>query len=364
MIKVEKRKLKKSIKIVLIILSIFLVGIIGIITSYQILLMPISSNSKIINFEVEKGSTVYGIANELKKDNLIRSVLAYKIYVKLHRINDLKYGSFSLSKNMSTKDIIKALSRYGKSKDIVITFYEGKNMRQIANIIEGKTNNSSEDVIKLVTDHEYVTSLMKKYWFLDDVVLNSNIYYPLEGYLFPNTYNFINKDVSISTILETMLSQTEVILGKYKKDIESNKYSVHEILTLASVVESEGMTLEDRKSIASVFINRLNTGMALGSCATTYYAAKVDMAERDLYLREINMNNPYNTRNTNMNGKLPIGPICNPSEDAIKAVLYPNTTNYYFFVSDKNRRIHFAKTYSEHTRIISDLQKSGNWYEW
>ncbi|HOZ53938.1 MAG TPA: endolytic transglycosylase MltG [Bacilli bacterium] len=364
MIVKEKRKLKKSIKIVLIIFSILLLGVIGIITTYQILLMPISSNSKIINFEVEKGSTVYGIANKLKKENLIRSILAYKIYVKLHSINDLKYGSFSLSKNMSTKNIIKVLSKYGKSKDIVITFYEGKNMRQIAKIIEGKTNNSSEDVIKLVTDKQYITSLMKKYWFLDDVVLNKNIYYPLEGYLFPNTYNFANKDVSINTILETMLSQTEVILDKYKTDIKSNKYSVHEILTLASVVEMEGVTLEDRKSIASVFLNRLNIGMPLGSCATTYYAAKVDMSERDLYLREINMNNPYNTRSNNMSYKLPIGPICNPSENSIKAVLYPNTTNYYYFVSDKNRKTYFAKTYNEHTRIINDLQKSGNWYEW
>lgn len=364
MINKEKRKLKKSIKILLILFSVFLVFIVSILITYQVLLMPISNNSKIINFEVKKGSTVYGIANDLKKENLIRSIIAYKIYVKIHRINDLKYGSFSLSKNMSTKSIIKALSKYGKAKDIVITFYEGKNMRQIAKIIEKYTNNSSDDVIKVVTDKTYINSLMKKYWFLDKIILDNNIYYPLEGYLSPNTYNFINKDVSINTILETMLSQTEVILNKYKSDIDSSKYSVHEILTLASVVESEGSTYEDRKSIASVFINRLNSNMPLGSDITTYYAAKVDVSERDLYLREINMNNPYNTRNNNMAGKLPIGPVCNPSESAIKAALYPNTTDYYFFVSDKYKKIYFAKTYSEHLKIISDLQKNNKWYEW
>ena len=364
MINKEKRKLKKSIKILLILFSIFLVCIIGLITTYQVLLMPVSNNNKIINFEVEKGSTVYGIASELKKDNLIKSVLAYKIYVKIHRINDLKFGSFSLSKNMSTKQIIKALSKYGKSKDIVITFYEGKNIRQIAKIIEKNTNNSSEDVIKLVTDKTYINNLMSKYWFLDKIVLNENIYYPLEGYLFPNTYNFVNKDVSINTILETMLSQTETVLNKYRKDIESNKYSVHEILTLASIVESEASTYDDRRKVASVFINRLNINMPLGSDITTYYAAKVDVSERDLYLREINMNNPYNTRNSNMAGKLPIGPVCNPSETAIKAALYPDTTSYYYFVSDKYKKIYFAKTYSEHIRIIGDLQKNNRWYEW
>ena len=104
--------------------------------------------------------------------------------------------------------------------------------------------------------------------------------------------------------------------------------------------------------------------MSLGSDVTTYYAMQVDMGERNLYSSELKTSNPYNTRGPNMNGKLPIGPIANPSEESIKAALNPSQTNYLYFVADSNGKIYFAKTYQEHQNIIKELQKQGLWYEY
>ena len=118
-----------------------------------------------------------------------------------------------------------------------------------------------------------------------------------------------------------VLNFTDKFLSKYKDDLEENDFSIHELLTLASMAELEGNSLEDRKEIVGVFINRLNEQMSLGSDVTTYYAFKVDMGERDLKAKELNTENPYNTRGPNMAGKLPVGPICNPSKEAIEAAL-------------------------------------------
>ena len=104
--------------------------------------------------------------------------------------------------------------------------------------------------------------------------------------------------------------------------------------------------------------------MSIGSDVTTYYAARVDMGSRDLYLSEINTYNPYNTRGPEMLGKLPIGPISNVSEQSIKAALYPAKGSYLYFVADKNGKIYFSNTNEEHDKTINSLKKDGLWYEY
>ena len=139
---------------------------------------------------------------------------------------------------------------------------------------------------------------------------------------------------------------------------------MHEILTLASIVETEGMNDEGRKNVASVFYNRLELGMSLGSDVTTYYSVKADMGDRDLYQYEIDAYNPYNTRGPNMEGKLPIGPISSIGMESIDAAINPNETDYLFFVADKKGKLYFTKTNSEHLQTISELQNNGEWYQY
>lgn len=351
-------------KVLIIILSVIALIILGSCIFYNFNLQAVSNNSKEIEFMVDSGSTYYNVISKLKKENLIRNELCFKLYIKFNKVNKIEAGTYKLNKNMSVSEIVDVFSKGNtyNPNAIVITFKEGKHMRNIASTISSYTNNTETDVYNLLSNKDYLNSLIEKYWFIGSEILNQNIYYSLEGYLYPNTYEYSNSDVTVEEIFKSMLDEMDKKLSTYKTDILENKYSVHEILTLASIIELEGAKSNDRSGIAGVFFNRLNSGWSLGSDVTTYYAAKIEMSDRDLYKYEIEDQNDYNTRSEYLAGKLPIGPICNPSVDSIKAVLYPTNNDYYYFVADVNGKTYFSKTYDEHLQTKRDLIEAGLWY--
>lgn len=351
-------------KFLVVILSFIAISILGFIIFYNVGLSPVSKSSKEVDFMVESGSNYYNVIKKLKKSGLIRNEFCFKLYIKFNKVRDLDAGTYKLNKNMSVSDIVNTFKKGNTYNPlaIVITFKEGKNMRSIANTIAVNTKNSEDDVYNLLSDHEYLNKLIDDYWFIDESILNENIYYSLEGYLYPNTYEFQNSDVTVQEIFKVLLDEMGKKLEQYKTDILSSNYSIHEILTLASIIELEGSVSDDRSGIAGVFYNRLNNGWSLGSDVTTYYASKIDMNERDLYQYEIEDQNYYNTRSSFLSGKLPVGPICNPSIESIKAALYPEENNYFYFVSDKNGKTYFSTTYQEHLSTKNDLINSGLWY--
>lgn len=360
------KKGKKSVlKIIFILLLlIIIIGGISIFAWYELSLKPVEAgNSQSIIIDIVPGQGTEGIASALKENNLIKDDLVFKIYCKLNEVNNMQAGTYELNKNMSVEEIVKKFQAGDVViKEINVTFQEGKNMRDIAKIISENTNNSYEDVMKVFEDKEYAKGLIEEYWFLTDEILDNNIYYPLEGYLYPDTYTFESVDVSIDDIIKIMLDQTDKVLSEYQIEIKSKGYTVHQFLSLASVVENEGISTEDRKGIAKVFLNRIERGMALQSDVTTYYAFKVNMGDRDLTQSELNTANPYNTRGPNMEGKIPVGPISNVSESAIEATLNPSDTDAIFFVADKNGKIYFSNTNEEHEQIINELKSQGLWY--
>ena len=360
------KKGKKSVlKIIFILLLlIIIIGGISIFAWYELSLKPVEEgNSQSIIIDIVSGQGTEGIASALKENNLIKDDLVFKIYCKLNEVNNMQAGTYELNKNMSVEEIVKKFQAGDVViKEINVTFQEGKNMRDIAKIISENTNNSYEDVMKVFEDKEYAKGLIEEYWFLTDEILDNNIYYPLEGYLYPDTYTFESVDVSIDDIIKIMLDQTDKVLSEYQIEIKSKGYTVHQFLSLASVVENEGISTEDRKGIAKVFLNRIERGMALQSDVTTYYAFKVNMGDRDLTQSELNTANPYNTRGPNMEGKIPVGPISNVSESAIEATLNPSDTDAIFFVADKNGKIYFSNTNEEHEQIINELKSQGLWY--
>lgn len=357
---------KKILTIILILILTIIILLCISILWYKSQLKPVNKNSieeKII--EIQSGTRTEQILELLQEQQLIKNKTASKIYIKLNNIEGLKAGKYVLKQSMSLEEILNKISSGDiLNEQISITFLEGKNMRWIANKIAEETNNTEDDVYQLLGDKEYIQSLINKYWFLTDVITNENIYYPLEGYLYPETYNFENKDVTVEDIFEVLLNQTDKVLSKYKESIQASGGSVHQILTIASIIELEGKDTESRKGISSVIYNRLRNKMSIGSDVTTYYAIKIDMGERDLYSSEINTYNPYNTRGPNMEGRLPIGPIANVSEESINAALNPADTNYFYFVADINGKIYFTSTYEEHQKMIQSLQKQGLWYEY
>ena len=313
---------------------------------------------------IEKGS-ISSIADTLKQEGLIRNTFFFKLYCKLYRKNSLKAATYQLNTHMGVEKIVEILTK-GKGinpNQISITFKEGFNMMKFIQIITSQTNIKEEDITSILKNKEYLNSLIQDYWFLTDDILNDKIYYSLEGYLYPNTYFFDSKDVSIQDIIHTMLDETKKQLSPYQEKIQQSKFNVHEVVTLASIVELEGVHSEDRKGIASVFINRINKKMTLGSDVTTYYGARINMGDRDLYASEVKECNSYNTRCASFLG-LPVSPIDNPSVDSISAVLDPISSDYYYFVADKNKKVYFSKNISEHNSTINKLKKQGLWFEY
>ena len=352
----------RNVALAMLILTTTLVIFVCSYFNYQI--SPVSDNNTLKTVVIEEGG-ISDIANTLKENNLIRDVTMFKVYIKLTGKSNLKASTYELSENMGVKKIVEILED-GNSynpDEVKITFKEGINVRKIASLISENTNNSEEDVYDLLKNSEYLDELIDSYWFITDDIKDNRIYYSLEGYLYPDTYIFMNKDVSVKEIFKKMLDEMNEKLTPYKEKINNSNLSIHEILTLASIVELEGASSSDRNGVAGVFYNRLDSGMTLGSDVTTYYGLKLDMSERDLTKSELNDCNSYNTRCSTFTG-LPVSPICNSSIESIEAVLEPTNHDYYYFVADKNKKTYFTKTYDEHLSMVSKLKDEDLFYEY
>lgn len=346
----------RKIAIIFFIIGVLLLGTFGFY-QYQVSPTDKSSDAK-VEVVVKPGMSTSQIASLLKKKYLIRDEFFFKVYMKLNRRESIKASTYYLSKNMNLDKIVSLLEKGASNTDISITFKEGKTIKDYAKVISESTNISEEEFLTKMKDTTYLTSLINSYWFLTDAILDSNIYYGLEGYLAPDTYNFKDKDVTVEEVVKTLLDQEEKNLSSYKDAL--SKMNIHEVLTLASMAELEGVKDTDRKLIVGVFQNRLSKGMNLGSDVTTYYAFNQAM-DKDLTSEMFNTYNPYNTRSSAMAGKLPVGPICNPSKESILASINPTSSDYYYFVADKNGNVYYTKTSSEHSAKVKELKEKGDW---
>ena len=333
---------------------------------FMYLLSPVNKKETkeiIINTE---GYTYSTLGSVLEEKGLVRSELIYKVYVKLFvKSNHLEAGEYKLNKSMDLEEIFEVLSKGNNyNPDVIrITFQEGWGVRKIAKVIEANTNNSYDDIMEVFTDRTYAEELINKYSFLDKSILNKNIYYPLEGYLFPDTYEFLNKDVSIKTIIETMLNEFGKKIEPYKEKIEKNKFSLNELIILASIAEVESLPGSDRKGVVGVFVNRINKNISLGSDMTAYYAYKLDDFKEGLSNAQfLNCSNPYNTRCLSKMG-LPVGAISNPGIDSIVGAIEYEKHDYIYFVADCTGKTYFSKTDAEFQSTIKKLRNEGLWCE-
>ena len=354
---VKKKKRPKPLLIILVFLAILLFSMAFV---WNYLSSPIDKNSDTsIEVVIEPGTSTKNIAVTLKEKHLIRSELFFRVYLKLNGIGSLKASTYTMNQSMSLNEIAIALEKGNSyNPDVIkITFKEGERITDYSEEIAEHTNHTYEEVIQVINDRTYLQSLINKYWFLTEDIIQEGIYYPLEGYLAPNTYNFENKDVEISTIIETMLDQTSKSLEEYKSIIQND---IHYYITMASIVELEGTNTKNRKMIVGVFKNRLAKGMNLGSDVTTYYALQYPMTS-DLTTQQFATINPYNTRSTTMMGKMPIGPICNPSLSSLEASVNPTENDNLYFVADKNGNIYYTKTLQEHEKKVQEIKEKGDW---
>ena len=350
--------MKKIVLYVVIgVMALILLGI----GSFFYLLTPVDKeNIQNIEFVIAPGSSTKTVIKNLKDNKFIRSDIVTLIYTKLNN-DTIKSGTYNISPHMSTKEILNVLysGKSAEQKGITITFVEGKRVPYYVDKLVEAFDFSEDDIYNLLKDDEYLDSLIKNYWFLTDDIKDSKLYYSLEGYLYPDTYNF-SVSSSIKDIFKIILDNTNRKLSGLKDVIESSNLTIHEVMTLSSIVELEGARSHDRAGIAGVFMNRIRLGITLGSDVTTYYAEQKDFTS-DLTINEINDCNAYNTRGTCVKD-LPIGPICNPGMESINASINPTTNDYLFFVADKNGKTYFSKTNAEHVSTIKELKNSGLWY--
>lgn len=330
-------------------LIIFATIIIAACGYYNYMLKPVSKDTTIKEITIPSGSTTTQIANILKENSLIKDQTIFKLYLKINKLNNLKASIYKLSQNMGAKKIAEILSQ-GNSynpESIRVTIPEGKHITEIAAIYASKTNNSAQDLLSFWNDRTFINQMINKYWFVTDDILNDDIRYYLEGYFFPDTYEFSSKDIAPQEIAIKMLDQMDKVLTKHKEEITKSTYNVHEILTLASIVEYEAILDEDRPMIAGVFYNRLKDGWLLQSCATVGYA--IDEWKLTYTYQDLQTNSKYNTYYYK---GLPIGPGNSPSEKSIIATLKPTNHEYYYFlanVCDKtSQKTYYSKTNAEH----------------
>ncbi|AXH98938.1 endolytic transglycosylase MltG [Sporosarcina sp. PTS2304] len=349
----QKKEVKTVRKIVFWIVTILLlVALIGGFSIYSYIkgaLEPMDPDSeKIIEVEIPIGSGLDSISEILEKKEVIKDARIFKYYAKVNNEADFQAGTYGLTQSMTPDELIKSLKTgvVYRTPAFTLTIPEGLTLDQIAEKTSEKTTITEKQFMDYVTNEETIQAYMTKYpEIITKEILADNIRYSLEGYLFPATYPFYEEEPSVKEVVDVMVDATVQNLIPYQGYWTEKEKSAHWLLTFASLLEKEATGKSDRETIASVFNNRLAQGMPLQTDPTVLYALG---EHKDRVLNEdLKVENAYNTY---QNKGLPPGPIANTGVASIQAVVEPSSTNYLFFLADKDGKNHFAKTYEEHLK--------------
>lgn len=298
--------------------------------------------------EIPIGSSVTGIARILEENGIIKDAKVFKYYVKFKNETEFMAGEYTMTSAMTFQEIIDNLKTGKIMEDVVfkITIPEGKQLKEIAKIIGEKTNHSEDEVLNKLNDEEFINSMIQEYpELLTEEILNENIKFPLEGYLFPATYPYYKEEPAIEEIVKVMLDKTSEVISKYSSQMAEREFTPHELLTMASLIEEEATQQVERDQISSVFYNRLDIGMPLQTDPTVLYAQGVHK-DRVLY-KDLEVDDPYNTyKNT---GLTP-GPISNAGVSSIEAALKPAETDFLYFLATASGEVLFSKSLDEHNQ--------------
>nr|WP_154608401.1 endolytic transglycosylase MltG [Streptococcus sp. zg-70] len=361
---------KRIVKVVVV--TVLLLLLLTGVTGYFYLkssLEPVNAQAtEITQIEIPEGSSTKEIAKILEENRLIKNATVFTYYSKLKSFNNFQSGFYNLSQSMTVEELAKALQESGTptaqepiaGKVLVV---EGYTIKQIAQAVtdnvhtsdkEDKTPFTAEAFLETVQNEAFINRMVATYpKLLSNLpAANSGVKYRLEGYLFPATYEYSTK-TTIEELVEQMVAAMDSRLQPYYDQLAAKGLDVNQLLTVASLVEKEGSTDEDRRNIAGVFFNRLNAGMPLQSNIAILYA--MDKLGEKTTLKEdatidTNIDSPYNIY---VNAGLMPGPVDSPSLSAIEASFAPNKTNYYFFVADVTTgSVYFAETGEEHNQNV------------
>lgn len=343
---------KANNKLMLIIIAVLAVLVIvgGI---YTIGLGPVDrSDDTEISVEIPNGFGALTVVEILDENGLVKNKTFAKINARLGGYNTLQANTYIFSKSMSFTKMMKAINKgdfqYISKEQIVIN--AGDRLSQVADAMSEQLGLTREEILKKWSDKAYLKKLIKKYWFLTDEILNPDIIYPLEGYMYADTYFITTQNPSIEDLTEMCLDEMDTVLTERKDAIKKSGFTVHEFLTLTSIVTKEGGDLdEDLPTVAGVFINRLNSGMSLGSDVTVNYIYDEDKV--NIVQSHLDSESPYNTRKV---AGLPPSAICAVLDSRMDAVLNYDHTDYLFFYGCPDGTVIFSKTIEEHNKAAAD----------
>lgn len=334
----KSRPLKKFF-IVLIILFIVLAVLIGI-DFYQKVFTPYAGyDGKAFTINIKPGSTVSAIGRQLYRSHIISNYYYFRIYYRLFFNNmSFKTGEYQFDRPMTMKEVIEKLHE-GLVKLHKITIKEGLIIREIAQQLANHRhlNFDIREFIRLARSPQLIRSL-------DPEAPD------LEGYLFPDTY-MVRKGITAEEMVQYMVNRfKDTFSNSMKWRAQELNLSIREVVTLASLIEKETSSREERFLISSVFHNRLRQGMGMDCDPTIIYALKRDNKYNGkLGWKDLKYDSPYNTR---LYRGLPPGPICSPGFDSLEAALYPENTKYLYFVAKDSRSHYFSETLAEHNRAV------------
>jgi UPF0755 protein len=290
-------------------------------------------------FQVPQGASLGHIAADLESQGLVRSARAVTWMARARGLaSQLRSGEYRLSASMRPEAILRKLAR-GEVVTYEVVLPEGLRAEEIAQRLEAAGLVEAPAFLEAVHDPQLVAELG----------LEGD---SLEGYLFPETYRFPH-GLPAREIARVLVGQFLQVWHQIEAQARSQGLGMRDVVTLASIVEKETGSAEERPVIASVFHNRLGRGMRLESDPTVIYGIPgFDGNLRRIHLEDAN--NPYNTYR---NAGLPPGPIANPGADALRAVVQPADTDFLYFVSRNDGTHRFSRTYREHTNAVNHYQK-------
>ncbi len=335
-IKIEKPK-KRSLKwlwISLLVLLVLLVGAAGAAYWwYNDNLQAKSDSSEHIRVKVESGDSADHVAQELENKGIIRSALAMTVYMRLNGKTNVKTGEYLFEPNQTPQEIVGWLLE-GRIDTFKVTLIPGNTLAKIKNRLI-QYGYKAADIDAAFAAH-----------YDSPLLADKPASVSLEGYIYPDTY-FVTSDTTVQQLLAITFAEFEKQLdkGNYRAQLAAMNFTLHQGLTLASIIEKEVGSNTDRRQVAQVFEKRLHDGMALGSDVTYIYAASLMGVEPSSTL-----DSPYNTRKYQ---GLPPGPIANFSISALEAVIKPATGSYLYFVAGDDGNTYFAYTLAEHQQNIA-----------
>ena len=332
----KQRKRNSNIIIGFILIIILFLGIFKFTST-------INKPLKISNEEVvlvEDGDSFYNILSKLKNENKIKSPLIIKLYAKLTGLNlEVVPGSHTLEKEMSVKEIAETLRDANNKNAITVTIPEGFNIEDIAVRLQEQ---------EVCTSDEFINAV-KSYPLPSYVKDNPEKRYNLEGFLFPDTYSF-ELGVEPQYIIETMIKRFEEVFKEITASDTITEADVEKVVNVASIIEKEARVDEDRPLIASVIYNRLRQSMPLQIDATVIYAHGYYI--ESVRNRHLAIESKYNTY---LYKGLPVGAICNPGLESIKAALNPASTDYLFYLLASDDEHYFTNNYDDFLKKKEEL---------